>query len=768
MSDEYCIFFAPIKILFENSINILTSFPPLAKLIIAMSEGYGRTVRTLQRRAVYATAILYLFIAAAGATISAGRTEQKLHNRLISQTAHLAGALSTKETLELTFTQDDLSRPQYHRISRQLRAYCRQAGYNAICLHKLRDGHLVCGPSSLPEDHPLHNPPGTICPEASAPDQQTLQTGKPSIFGPQRTGFGLSARASSPILHPGTGERIMILSINTDASVWKRRIFIARCIPALTILTPLIALGIWHLVQRKTTIGTLSPYHSEGLLSGIISMLLAAGITGAVWQMETDSRKDAFEVLALRQTAALQHMFQTLEDDLTLLGGLFEASEHITYNEFNQFSQLILNDVAIRNAAWARSISTEETETFEHEARTQTGIPGYTIRSHTGPTANPAAPSTRTPILYINPPADRHILDFDFTSEPVRRQLTEEAERTGLPVASEPLQLGQDPAAPPALIVAKPVQSGDGPGLVLLTMNPRQCIELINAGSLDRQHYSHVEIHELHPDAPPVFIASNIDSDCRPINSRHLPSLTAPLLAFGNCYTIHITPTPHWLHTVPLRNTWTTALGGLLFSIVLAWLIAVIAERPAQLEKLVLERTNELHRSDALFRTLINNIPDLVWLKDPDGVYLLCNRRFEAFFGAGESDIIGKTDHDFVNPELAELFRKNDQEAIDKKSPSMNEERITFASDGHSELLETIKTPLFENGDRLIGVLGIGRDITDREQTQNDLQKSIDELKRFNQAAVGRELRMIELKQDINRLSKELNRAAPYPLKSTP
>jgi diguanylate cyclase (GGDEF)-like protein/PAS domain S-box-containing protein len=125
-----------------------------------------------------------------------------------------------------------------------------------------------------------------------------------------------------------------------------------------------------------------------------------------------------------------------------------------------------------------------------------------------------------------------------------------------------------------------------------------------------------------------------------------------------------------------------------------------------------------LQESEAHMRTLIETLPDLVWLKDPDGVYLLCNRRFERFFGASEAQIQGKTDYDFVDQELADFFRQNDKFAMQRGRPSVNEEEVTYADDGHREVLETIKTPLIGPGGELIGVLGIARDITERKQQE--------------------------------------------------
>lgn len=120
--------------------------------------------------------------------------------------------------------------------------------------------------------------------------------------------------------------------------------------------------------------------------------------------------------------------------------------------------------------------------------------------------------------------------------------------------------------------------------------------------------------------------------------------------------------------------------------------------------------------------TLVNTLPDLVWLKNVDGVYLACNARFERFFGAKEADILGKIDYDFMSAELADTFRGHDRNAMQAGKPTVNEEWITYADDGHRELLETTKTPMRDRNGKLIGVLGIAHNITARKQTENALR----------------------------------------------
>ena len=134
---------------------------------------------------------------------------------------------------------------------------------------------------------------------------------------------------------------------------------------------------------------------------------------------------------------------------------------------------------------------------------------------------------------------------------------------------------------------------------------------------------------------------------------------------------------------------------------------------------------NQLLENQAYLKTLIHTIPDLLWMKDTKGAYLSCNSRFEDFFGAEEQEIKGKTDYDFVDKELADFFRENDRKAMRKNGQNKNIEQITFANDGHTEILETIKTPIKGVNGQVIGVLGIGRDVTEIKKIEDERLNSI-------------------------------------------
>jgi len=129
-----------------------------------------------------------------------------------------------------------------------------------------------------------------------------------------------------------------------------------------------------------------------------------------------------------------------------------------------------------------------------------------------------------------------------------------------------------------------------------------------------------------------------------------------------------------------------------------------------------------LRDAETKLKTILNTIPDLVWLKDAEGMYLACNPRFESFIGKKEHEIIGMTDYDFFDKELADFFRKNDLLAIQEGVINANEEVITFANDSHQETLETTRTPMYDHMGKLVGVLGIGHDITKRKHAEFEIR----------------------------------------------
>ncbi|CAD5370245.1 putative Histidine kinase [Rubrivivax sp. A210] len=126
----------------------------------------------------------------------------------------------------------------------------------------------------------------------------------------------------------------------------------------------------------------------------------------------------------------------------------------------------------------------------------------------------------------------------------------------------------------------------------------------------------------------------------------------------------------------------------------------------------------------ARLQSLLSTIPDPIWLKDRDGIYLACNAAFERLFGAAEDRIVGRNDHDFVDREQADFFRRHDLAAMAAGRASVNEEWLTFRGDGYHGLFETTKAPLRSGDGVVVGVLGIAHDITQRSRAEHQARES--------------------------------------------
>ena len=131
----------------------------------------------------------------------------------------------------------------------------------------------------------------------------------------------------------------------------------------------------------------------------------------------------------------------------------------------------------------------------------------------------------------------------------------------------------------------------------------------------------------------------------------------------------------------------------------------------------------ELERS--LLRTVISTIPDLVFLKDPNGVFLICNPAVERVFCLPQSEIIGKTDHDIWPSDLADAFELRDAQIMAEGRPLTTDEWVGDKTDGHAILFETKKTPMYDRSGKLLGILAVARDMTLVHEAKEELQRRL-------------------------------------------
>lgn len=175
---------------------------------------------------------------------------------------------------------------------------------------------------------------------------------------------------------------------------------------------------------------------------------------------------------------------------------------------------------------------------------------------------------------------------------------------------------------------------------------------------------------------------------------------------------------------LPFEQIFRPVLAHLQQKIVLSrqselWQQSLLADRNEARAELA-ESLLQVEKERTFLRNLQAAIPDLLWTKDCDSVFLSCNPALEHVLGVAEKDIIGKTDYDFFPPDVAAFLQQKDREAINSGKPCINEEWVQFPQ-GNRVLLETCKTPMYDRHGNLIGVVGIARDITQSRQLQFEL-----------------------------------------------
>ncbi len=120
-----------------------------------------------------------------------------------------------------------------------------------------------------------------------------------------------------------------------------------------------------------------------------------------------------------------------------------------------------------------------------------------------------------------------------------------------------------------------------------------------------------------------------------------------------------------------------------------------------------------LTRERLLLRTLIDNLPDLVFVKDPRSRFIVVNTACAQQLGASRpEEVLGKSDADFVAPELAAQYMADEQALMQSGRPVHKEERTQHKTLGEMRWSLTTKIPLKDDSGNVVGLMGIARDIT--------------------------------------------------------
>ena len=149
-------------------------------------------------------------------------------------------------------------------------------------------------------------------------------------------------------------------------------------------------------------------------------------------------------------------------------------------------------------------------------------------------------------------------------------------------------------------------------------------------------------------------------------------------------------------------------------------LLATIAQGQDITERKRAEET--LRESENKYRTLLESLPQKIFLKDRNSVYVSCNENYAWGLKIRPDEIAGKTDYDFFPKELAEKYRADDKSVMESGKTEDIEE--SYIQDGREVIVHTVKTPVKHEQGNIIGLLGIFWDITERKRMEETLRQS--------------------------------------------
>jgi PAS domain S-box-containing protein len=204
------------------------------------------------------------------------------------------------------------------------------------------------------------------------------------------------------------------------------------------------------------------------------------------------------------------------------------------------------------------------------------------------------------------------------------------------------------------------------------------------------------------------------------------------------------------------------------FATLLTWLasatLAILLLQRSELQHSRQQRYEQARQLNAmkLLSDIAHGSADAIYAKDRQGRYLMFNHAACGYAGKSEEQVVGQDDTALFPLEQADAVRANDKRVMDENRVITSEEVLNTTTGTRTFL--AIKGPLHDDAGRVIGVYGISRDISERKAGEEKIRRHNEELQRFNQAMVGRELEMIRLKREVNQLAAALGQQPPYAL----
>jgi PAS domain S-box-containing protein len=497
-----------------------------------------------------------------------------------------------------------------------------------------------------------------------------------------------------------------------------------------------------------------------------LSGLLVAG--GAAWVLHV--RENRLVDVSVRGDAEQQvgAIGRELGERLAVFDALtayYDGSEKVEPGEFTKFVARFLRRYPdMLSLSMARRIPSAERPKFEARVRKEQGV-DYQIRvwDARGRLA-PAGPADEYfPIEFLESPSSKLLaLGLDLAAEKAWMETIRQAVRTGEPAVTEGIPLDPESKESRRVLFVSPIYAKGAP---TATPDQREAgIERVvlgefNLGGILKSALRGTE--SLGVDVRVFEVPSGggrmlLAAQGSPARNKPFDPAADPFgkefgelgheVEFpigGRMWLIGCTPTDVYLAS---RRGWVplaTLVAGLVVTGLLVLYINTFASHAARIEQVVVERTHELKRanrnlaqeiadrqraeavlkdSEALYASLVENLPVQVLRKDLNGKFTFANRSFCQLLGKPAEEILGKSDFDFYPADLAEKYRHDDRGVAE--TGRIFEDTEQYEKDGEIRYVHVMKSPVRDAAGNVVETQVVFWDVTAQKSAEEHREQA--------------------------------------------
>jgi PAS domain S-box-containing protein len=454
--------------------------------------------------------------------------------------------------------------------------------------------------------------------------------------------------------------------------------------------------------------------------------------------LQREVRAD-FEAASRERARSLSLGMEQRLQDVDTLRAFFEASDEVTRKDFDDFTgPLLARHSAIQALQWLPAVQDKNRNQLETEARRTHPDFRFFRMAAEGAFVEIPRGTAFYAVHFVAPyVGNEGTLGYSTSHLPSHQRALEEALRTGALTATGGVTLLQDPKAASGILVLAPVRRKGG--LVLgLVQGVYRTSELVRA-SLQSLEPRGLEVGLYDVTAP--GIAALLHAEPSPLPVRGPRALAGLRLEqrfdlAGRHWMVRVEPAGGYYDLGTPWQAWATLALGLAFSTLLAAYVRTLLVRQEAIAEQVRLRTLELsletegHRRAALalresetrFHQLVEVMDEGMWVLDPAGCTTFVNPRMAALLGYPQEALIGHPIFEFMAAEDVPMAQRNMAERRDGLAAQHD---FRFLRKDGSELWAIVSgTPVLDGEGRVVSVLGMITDITQRRQEERGQMES--------------------------------------------